>query len=149
MSSTTILSQAIEKVMDLIDKMGLFATVTRGALGTGNGICCEIGPTNPETVWMTKNQLIPVDFTINGKHSNLQTLSEAMNVIHENLTTKRIYPAGANWEIVDILTLTEPQIIAREDEGPWIMASALTVKVATLTAEPVPEPTPEPAQEAD
>ena len=149
--STSIINQAIEAVMDLIDALGLYALITRGALGTEDSLSCEIGPTRPESVFLDKHQYIPVDLTINGKHSNLQTLSEAMNTIHENLTTKRIYPAGTNWEIVDILTLTEPQIIAREDEGPWIMASALTVKVATLTAEPAPEPTPtpEPAQAAD
>lgn len=134
--SDTILNQAIEKVMDLIDALSLYANIMRGALGTGNGISCEIGPTSPEEVWLTKNKLIPVDFTINAKHSNLLTLTEAMNKIHESLTMKKSYPSGDNWQIVDILTLSEPQIIAREDEGSWIMASALTVKVATLTAKP-------------
>lgn len=133
MSSETILNQAIEAVMDLIDDLGLYATVTRGALGTGNGISCEMGPTSPEAVWMTKNQYIPMDVTINGKHSNLQTLSEAMNTIHESLTMMRIYPAGDRWEIVDITTMSAPQVIGREDDNRWMMASALSVKVATLT----------------
>ena len=134
--SETILNQAVEKVMDLIDALGLYANISRGALGTGAGISCEIGPTSPEEVWLTKHKLIPVDLTINAKHTNLLTLSEAMNKIHESLTMKRSYPSGDNWEIVDILTLTEPQIIAREEESSWIMASALTVEVATKTAKP-------------
>lgn len=133
MSSETILNQAIEAVMDLIDALGLYATVMRGALGTGNGISCEMGPTSPESVWMTKNQYIPMDVTINGKHSNLQTLSEAMNTIHESLTMMRIYPAGDRWEIVDITTMSAPQVIGRESDNRWMMASALSVKVATLT----------------
>ncbi|MBQ1776814.1 MAG: hypothetical protein IIZ93_01520 [Acidaminococcaceae bacterium] len=148
-TSTTILNQAIEKVMDLIDALGLFAIVRRGALGTGNGICCEIGSTTPQTVWLTKHQFVPMDFTINGKHHNLQTLSEAMNTIHESLTMMRIYPSGNGWQIVDISTMSEPQIIGREDEGSWIMASSLLVKVATMdkTPEPEPEPTPTPVQD--
>lgn len=140
--STSILNLAIESVMDLIDALGLFANIYRGALGTGNGICCEIGPTSPETVFLDKNQYIPIDLTINGKHDDLRTLSDAMNKIHESLTMAFSYPYGNGWEIVDITTMTEPQVIAREDSNQWIMASSLLVKVATL--EPEPEPTPEP-----
>lgn len=129
--SESILNQAIESVMDLIDALSLFAPITRGALSAGNSLSCEIGPTNPETVWLDKNKYIPVDLTINGKHGNLQTLSDSMNLIHENLTMMREYPTGSEWQIVDIATLTEPQVIGREQDNKWMMASALTVKVAT------------------
>lgn len=131
--SNSILNQAIEAVMDLIDALGLFSLITRGALGTGDGLSCEIGPTSVETVWLDKNQYIPIDLTINGRHGNLQTLSEAMNLIHESLTMRTEYPAGDKWEIVDITTMTEPQMVGREDSNEWLMASALLVKVATLT----------------
>lgn len=131
--SSSIINQAIEKVMDLIDALSLFASITRGALGTGDTLSCEIGPTSPESVWLDKNQYVPIDLTINGKHSNLQTLSDAMNLIHENLTMMREYPTGGNWEIVDIATMTEPQVIGRESDNRWMMASALLIKVATLT----------------
>lgn len=148
-NSSSVLNQAIEAVMDLIDALGLFANISRGALGTGNGLCCEMGPTSPETVWLDKNKYIPIDLTINGKHANLQTLSDAMNAIHENLTMLRSYPNGEHWKITDIATMTEPQIIGREPDNKWIMASALTVRLATDLSEPVPpappqEPTPEP-----
>ena len=129
--STSILNQAVEAVMDMIDLLGLFAAISRGALGTGDSLTCEIGPTGPETVWLDKNQYIPIDLTINGKHSNLQTLSDAMNTIHESLTMLTDYTSGDEWEIVDITTLTEPQVIGREQDNRWIMASALLVKVAT------------------
>ena len=129
--SESILNQAIEAVMDLIDALSLFAPITRGALSAGNSLSCEIGPTSPETVWLDKNKYIPVDLTINGKHGNLQTLSDSMNLIHESLTMMREYPTGSEWQIVDIATLTEPQVIGREQDNKWMMASALTVKVAT------------------
>jgi hypothetical protein len=129
--SESILNQAIEAVMDLIDALSLFAPITRGALGTGDSLSCEIGPTSPETVWLDKNQYIPIDLTINGKHENLQTLSDSMNLIHESLTMMRTYPNGSGWEIVDIATQTEPQVIGREQDNRWMMASALNVKVET------------------
>lgn len=145
--STSILNLAIESVMDLIDALGLFANIYRGALGTGNGICCEVGPTSPETVFLDKHQYIPIDLTINGKHDDLRTLSDAMNKIHESLTMAFSYPYGNGWEIVDITTMTEPQVIAREDSGQYLMASALLVKVATLDKQPDPEPEPTPEPE--
>lgn len=143
--ATSIINQAVEAVAGLINGLSLFATMTRGALGTGNYLSCEIGPTSPEIVFLDKNKYIPIDFTINGKNDDLLTLSDAMNHIHESLTMLREYPSGDNWEIVDISTMTEPQIIAREDNNAWIMASALTVNVYTfITPEPTPEPDPEP-----
>ena len=145
--SNSILNQAVEAVMDLIDALGLYSLISRGALGTGNGLCCEIGPTSPDIVFLDKNQYIPVDLTINGKHSNLQTLSDAMNLIHESLTMMFDYPTGNKWQITDIATLTEPQIIGREQDNRWMMASALLVKIATFTPEPAPEPTPDPEPE--
>lgn len=149
-AANSIINQAIEAVAGLINAMKLFSGVTRGALGTGNGLCCEIGPTSPEAVFLDKNQYIPIDLTINGKHDNLMTLSDAMNAIHETLTMLTTYPAATDWEIVDITTLTEPQIIGREDNNSWIMASALLVKVATDKTEPVTPTKPdEPAEPAD
>lgn len=127
----SIINSAVEAVMDLIDELELFSTISRGALGTGNDLCCEVAPSSPEAVFLDKNQYIVLDLTINGKHSNLQTLAEAMNKIHESLTMRRTYPSGTDWQIVDITTLTEPQQIGREDSNVWLMASSLLVKVAT------------------
>lgn len=129
--STTVIDQAVEAVAGLINGLSLFSSIYRGALGTGNGLCCEVGPTRPESVFLDKNKYIPVDLTINGKHDNLLTLTEAMNKIHESLTMLKTYPSGATWEIVDITTSTEPQVIGREDSNQYIMASSLFVKVAT------------------
>ena len=130
--SSTIINQAVESVMDIIDSLGLFSDIRRGALGTGDGLCCEVGPTVPEAVFLDKNKYIPIDLTLNGKHENLETLSEALNAIHEHLTTLTSYPYDKNWEIVDITTMTEPQIVGKEDSSQWLMASALLVKVETI-----------------
>ena len=150
-SSTSILNQVVEAVMDLIDALSLYASISRGALGTGDSLTCEVGPTGPSYIWLDKNQVIPVDLTINGKHSNLQTLSDALNTIHESLTMMFDYPTGDKWQITDIATLTEPQVIGREQDNRWMMASALLIKVATRTPEPAPapEPDPEPTPEPD
>jgi hypothetical protein len=127
----SIINDAIESVMDLIDGLGLYSTISRGALGTGNDLTCEIAPSSPSEVYLDKNQFIVLDLTINGRHDNLQTLSDAMNMIHEELTMMTDYPNGSDWEIVDITTYTEPQVVGREDNNRWMMASSLAVKVYT------------------
>ncbi|MBO7206707.1 MAG: hypothetical protein J6X83_04410 [Methanomicrobium sp.] len=131
-ASSSIINQAVEKVMYLIDALNLYSLISRGALGTGNGLVCEVAPSSPSEVYLDKNQYITVDLTINGKHSNLETLSDAMNTIHESLTMLREYPYSTDWQIVDIVTLTEPQVIGREENNDWIMASSLGVKVLTM-----------------
>ena len=139
----TILNEAIEKVMDLIDALNLFSPIHRGAMTTADDLAGEIGPTTPESVWLNKHKYIPVDLTINGKHTNLETLTDALNTIDYALTMATEYPSGEGWQIVDITTLTEPQVIGREDNGQWMMAAALLVKVATEPVESAPEETPE------
>ena len=149
MNSVSIINQAVDAVMDLIDAMGLFSTATRGALGTGNCITCGLGPSGPDEVYYDKHQFITLDFTINGKHHNLQTLSDDLNKIHENLTMRTSYPDGNGWQIMDIQTVTLPQQIGREDNNAWIMASSLAVKVATYTRNGYTPPTPAPAEPSE
>ena len=127
----SIVNEAVESVMDLIDSLTLFAHITRGALGTENGLCCEIAPTSPEEVYLDKNKYVPIDLTINGKHDDLGTLSDAMNLIHENLTMMKQYPAGNAWHITDIATITEPQVIGRDQANRWLMTSNLSVRIMT------------------
>ena len=127
----SIINEAVEAVMDLIDSLDLYAPITRGALGTGSSLCCEVAPSSPSEVYLDKNKYIPLDLTINGKHTDLQTLSDAMNTIHESLTMLKEYPTGDEWQIVDISTYTEPQIIGREPDNSWFMASSLSVKIKT------------------
>ena len=96
---------------------------------TGAGLCCEVGPSTPSEVYLSKDAYIPVDLTINGKHHNLMTLSDTMNGIHSALTRAKTYPSADHWEIVDIATATLPQVLGREDNNDWLMASSLSVRI--------------------
>ena len=123
------LNKAIECVMDLIDARGNFALITRGALGTGNGLSCEIAPSNAEAVFMDKGVYFPVTLAINGKHTDLETLTETLNGIMDNLTTLTTYPTGAGFEIVDITNGIMPHVIGRQDNNAWLCACDIVVKI--------------------
>lgn len=128
-TSTSWLNLAIEAVMDLIDAMGNFAPITRGALGIDNGLCCEVAPSNPETVFLDKNAYFPVTLALNGKHSNLQTLTDTLNNIMDNLTRRTTYPTGNGFQIVDISNGIMPRIIGREQNNQWLMACDIIIKI--------------------
>lgn len=124
----SVINEVLEAVIGLMAAENPFAAVTRGALPTGAGLVCEIGPTSPQAMHMDKNTVIPLDVTLNGKHHNLQTLSDTMNSLHSALTRLQVYPASDSWQIIDISTMTFPQVIGRENNNDWLMASALSVK---------------------
>ena len=127
--ATSIENKVIEATMDMIDEMDNFALITRGALGSGNGISCEISPSNPEAVFMDKEDYVPVTLTLNGKHSNLETLSDTLHNIQDTLCRRTSYPSGNGWEIVDISKGILPRIIGREENSAWIMAAEVIIKV--------------------
>ena len=128
-TGTSIINQAIEAVAALINGMNLFATITRGALGIDNGLCCEPGPSSTQEVYLDKGYYIPLTLAINGKHSNLQTLSDALNTIQDTLSMSKTFPSGTGWEIVDITSGIAPRIIGREDNNQWLMACDLVIKI--------------------
>ena len=128
-TSASVLNLAVESVMDLIDGMNLFARITRGALGINNSLSCEIAPSVPEEVYLDKNAYIPLTLALNGKHDNLQTLSDTLNNIMDTLSRLKEYPSGSNWEIVDISNSNLPRVIGREENNQWLMACDLIVKI--------------------
>ena len=84
----SVINEVLQAVIGLMNATHPFATVTRGALPTGQGITCEIGPSTPLETYLDKNTYIPLDVTINGKHENLEMLSDALNTIHSALSVK-------------------------------------------------------------
>ena len=119
---------AIESVMDLINALGLFATITRGALGSGVGLVCEVAPSTPQEVFYDKNAYIPLTLAINGKHFEVETLTGALNTI-QDLSRLKTYPSGNGFEIVDISRGNLPRIIGREENNAFIMSCDLVVKI--------------------
>ena len=128
-ASTSVINLAVEAVMDMIDALSPFATITRGALGIGNSLCCEIAPSVPQEVYLDKNSYIPLTLALNGKHDDLQVLSDTLNNIVDTLSRKTSYTSGTGWQIVDITSGNLPRIIGREDNSTWLMACDLVVKI--------------------
>lgn len=128
-ASTSILNLAVEAVMNMIDALDNFAPITRGALGINNSLCCEVAPSVEQTVFMDKNRYIPLTLALNGKHDDLQVLSDTLNNIMDTLTRAKSYTEGNGFEIVDITGGNLPRVIGREENNQWLMACDLIVKI--------------------
>ena len=127
--TTSKINLVIESVATLINGMKPFANITRGALGSDNGLCCEVAPSNAQEVYLDKNAYLVLTLAINGKHTNMQTLSDTLNNIMDTLTRAKSYPSGTGWQIVDITNGTMPRVIGRENNNAWLMACDLVIKV--------------------
>lgn len=126
----SVINEVVESVMDMMNEnypLG-FGIVTRGALPTGAGIVCDIGPTSFSEMYLDKNSVVPLDITINGKHKDLKVLSDRLNDIHSSLTRRKNYPDSEKWQIIDIKNSLLPQKIGREENNEWLMASELSVE---------------------
>lgn len=128
-TSTSIIDLSIEAVMDMINEMDNFAEITRGALGTTEGLCCEIAPSTTQAVFYDKNSYTPITLALNGKYADLQVLTNTLNNIMDTLTRKTVYTSGNGWEIVDISNGNFPRVIGREDNNTWLAACDLVVKI--------------------
>lgn len=127
-----IIDEAIAAVIGMMNALTPFATVTRGALPTGNGISCETSAYMNAETYLDKGARIPVSLTLNGKHTDLQTLTDTLNGIHDSLSKVRTsagYPSGTGWQVVDIWTETYPRVIGREPDNRWIMASSVVINL--------------------
>lgn len=120
---------AIESVMDLIDNMGNFADITRGALGIDNGLCCEIAPSNAQEIYLDKEGYYPITLAINGKHHDLQVITDTLNTIMDTLSRRTTYPTGDGWQIVDISEGIMPRVIGREQNNAWLLACDIVIKI--------------------
>lgn len=126
----SVTNAVVESVMDMVDNLDLFPDITRGALGTSEGITCEVATSSVDSVFLDKNALVFLDLTFNAKSANLETLSNNLSTLIDHLTRKKTYTSGNGWQIVDISHGSPPlpTIIGRSEENLWIMACAVIVK---------------------
>lgn len=122
------INEVLIAVIGLINELSPYATATIGALPADNGISCYIATGSPETTFMTKGMAYQMTVTLNGKHTNQQTVSDTLNNIHKSLTQKKSYPQTDDYQITDIGTVSSPNYIERDANRQYLYGSALQIK---------------------
>lgn len=125
---------AIETLMDavvtLAETTHPYADIVYGSDPPNNGICMiHNGGYSPD-IHMDAGRVFSLPVLLNGKHSNQQTLLNALSAIHRKLTCPLDYRALGSEEIqvISIDTTSAPAIIGREQNSQWVCGSSLSIR---------------------
>lgn len=124
----SVINDVLLSVLGIAQIEGLYATIRIGALPADDGLSIAIGAGGPETTFLTKGMSYEIDCVINGKHSNAQIVSDALNDIHQALTQTKEYPQTETYQINDIATIATPDYMGREDNGQILYGSSIRVR---------------------
>ena len=124
----SVLNDILLAVIGLAQATDPYATIVVGALPADNGITMTYGAGGVDTTFITKGICYDLDIALNGKHSNAQTVSDALNNIHQALTQATSYPRTENYQITDISTISTPSYLDREQNSQILYGSSLRVK---------------------
>lgn len=123
------IDEMIGKVVDLAETTEPYSSIVFGSDPPLNGICMiRNGGYAPET-HLDKGMMYSVPVLLNGKHTNLQTVQDALTAIHAALTKHDNYNDVSTdaVQVVAITTTAAPSVIGREQNNQWICGSSLDV----------------------
>lgn len=124
----SVINSVLLDVIGLAQINGLYCDIVIGSMPPDNGISIAIGAGGPSTTFLTKGMAYEIYCVINGKNTDAQTVSDALNDIHQALTQTKTYPTGATYQITDIETVATPAYSGREENSQWLYSSSVRVK---------------------
>lgn len=125
----SIIEEIMEAVISMANETKPFAPVHRGALKATPDVCCELDPSVPLMVFMTKSAVVPLAVVFNAKHQSLDAALEVLHAIHRGLAKRKEFPSTERWQIADISAGAAPRKIGREKDNTWLTACELTVTI--------------------
>lgn len=119
--------EVINTILPLI-KSQTSVSVVLGTNIPDNSLCLR-WRSNPTEVYMSKDSYNSMTVLLNGKNIDQQAIATTLNAIHHyfNKLKQNQIPAGENTQIINIQTVSSPELIGVEENGQWIYASSLTV----------------------
>jgi len=125
----SFIGDLMEKIATAAETTSPYANIVFGSDPPLNGICMiQNGGYMPEQ-HLDRNALFSLPVLLNGKHTNQQTVLDAITAIHEALTKKTNYNDVSTdaVQVVDITTTAAPSVIGREQNNQWIVGSSIGV----------------------
>lgn len=123
----SVLDEVLNAVISLAQTANPYSTIEIGALPFDNGICMTYSGGGPESTFLDKGASYSMDIVCNGKHTDQQTLINALAEIHEALTQAAEYPSSANWQVTNIITTSAPAYLDRQPNDWFLFGSSLRV----------------------
>lgn len=124
-----MIGEIMDKIATAADALGLYATIVYGSDPPENGICMIQAAGAPTEKHFDTGMFYRLSVLLNGKHSNQQTLLDALTQIHTMLTKRNDYNgfSTTDAQVLSIMTTASPQIIGREQNNQWIAGSSFEV----------------------
>jgi hypothetical protein len=107
-------------------------SIVVGSLPPDGGIAMT-GSAAPNSIMLDIGSNETMDIVCNGKHAEQQTVIGWLDAIHEDLTRRKRFPQGDDWQIYAIQTVASPRLLGREQnpQAQWVYGSSLLVKFNT------------------
>ena len=128
MMADSVIGQVLEAVIEMAQDTNPYANITIGPLPPNNGITMTISGGWPDSTFLTKGMAYELGLVLNGKHSNAQTVCDALNNIHQALTQTKTYPRTDTYQITNIETTSSPAYLGVEPNKQILYGSGLRVK---------------------
>ena len=124
-----MIKDIMDNIADAANALGLYATIVYGSDPPENGICMIQAAGAPTEKHLDANMLYRLSVLLNGKHSNQQTVLDALTSIHTMLTKRNDFNdfSTSDAQVLSIMTTSSPQIIGREQNNQWIAGSSFEV----------------------
>lgn len=118
----------LEAVAGLIRQLAPQEKLVIGALPPEDALCIAWGSSSYSPFLSKTHAAVEMTAVFNGKHTDQQALSGTMGRIHTALSTRKEYPAGENYQITNIQTVSAPALLSREENDRILYGSSLSVK---------------------
>ena len=125
----SFISEIMDHLASAADALGLYAPVVYGSDPPENGICMIQAAGAPSEKHLDTGMLYRLSVLLNGKHSNQQTVLDALTAVHKALTKTNDFSSLSTdgVQVVTVMTTSSPMVIGREQNNQWICGSSLEV----------------------
>lgn len=122
-------SRVLDNIIEAAERTDPYAKIVYGSDPPENGICMIPSGGMPKDIHLDRGMIMTMPIVLNGKHSDQRILIDDLTAIHEVLTKRKNYSELSNEavQITNIVSMSLPAIIGREQNNQWVCGSTLEV----------------------
>lgn len=125
----SFIGDLMEKIATAAETTSPYANIVFGSDPPLNGICMIQNGGYMLEQHLDRNALFSLPVLLNGKHTDQQTVLDALTAIHAALVKLDDYSdvSTDDCQVVSITTTAAPSVIGREQNNQWIVGSSFNV----------------------
>lgn len=120
-------NEILQAIIDMASA-AVGVSIVTGSMPPDNGIAMT-GQSAPQSIMLDIGSNERMAIVCNGKNTDQQTVIEQLDAIHHDLTRRKDFPTGDDWQVYAIETVASPRLIGREQNSEWLYGSSLLVKI--------------------